>query len=185
VPILSISNLLQCRISIEVPAFRLQNGIGLSKSARLCTIFSTSKDHFASDAKTTCGYLPVITPVECDLSYEQPHSSVWQCAHLLLVQVCAGVSWKHPAHREVERSSSTSAHNREDDEPRGITVDPGRPAAVSVLLRCRRVSCVFPVIASIASLRPDCHTAMQYGFPSRDFYFHPCCLLFHNKEERV
>ena len=32
-----------------------QHGIGLSKSARLCTIFSTSKDHFQSDAKTTCG----------------------------------------------------------------------------------------------------------------------------------
>ena len=33
----------------------VQNGIGLSKSARLCTIFSTSKDHFANDTRTTCG----------------------------------------------------------------------------------------------------------------------------------
>jgi diadenosine tetraphosphatase ApaH/serine/threonine PP2A family protein phosphatase len=32
-----------------------QNGIGLSRSGRLCTVFSTSKDHFAGDVKTTCG----------------------------------------------------------------------------------------------------------------------------------
>ncbi|KAJ1464371.1 Metallo-dependent phosphatase-like protein [Baffinella frigidus] len=32
-----------------------QHGIGLSKSTRLCTIFSTSKDHFAPEVKTTCG----------------------------------------------------------------------------------------------------------------------------------
>ena len=35
--------------------YGVQHGIGLSKSARLCTIFSTSKDHFAADTKTTCG----------------------------------------------------------------------------------------------------------------------------------
>jgi len=32
-----------------------QHGIGLSRSGRLCTVFSTSKDHFAGDVKTTCG----------------------------------------------------------------------------------------------------------------------------------
>ncbi|EKX38584.1 hypothetical protein GUITHDRAFT_77129 [Guillardia theta CCMP2712] len=32
-----------------------QHGIGLSRSTRLCTIFSTSKDHFAPEVKTTCG----------------------------------------------------------------------------------------------------------------------------------
>lgn len=32
-----------------------QSGVGVSKSARLTTIFSTSKDHFAGDITATCG----------------------------------------------------------------------------------------------------------------------------------
>jgi diadenosine tetraphosphatase ApaH/serine/threonine PP2A family protein phosphatase len=32
-----------------------QRGIGLSRSGRLCTVFSTSQDHFSPDVKTTCG----------------------------------------------------------------------------------------------------------------------------------
>ncbi|EKX54380.1 hypothetical protein GUITHDRAFT_42844, partial [Guillardia theta CCMP2712] len=32
-----------------------QSGVGVSKSARLTTIFSTSKDHFSADVTATCG----------------------------------------------------------------------------------------------------------------------------------
>jgi hypothetical protein len=32
-----------------------KSGVGVSKSARLTTIFSTSKDHFTSDISATCG----------------------------------------------------------------------------------------------------------------------------------
>ena len=72
-----------------------QHGIGLSRSGRLCTVFSTSKDHFAGDVKTTCGcvlvsrdgILPIVRgEVRRPMSIRSPSPAPQHSQHLQHLQ---------------------------------------------------------------------------------------------------
>lgn len=111
-----------------------QSGVGVSKSARLTTIFSTSKDHFAGEITATCGCVLVdhntIHPIVRALPAAQPNPQLnptyaGQSVEAQEVHVTHAGDYGHSSSSESPHSSSEdnrawSSHWKEEEARRDM-----------------------------------------------------------------